>query len=161
VAEAAKGFIDKFLKTHVNQGASGEVFRAARRFALVAFAGEYASSLGTTGWPESEATRATVACFKTRLDRRGSVGAGDTEAASAQVRLFLTLHGGSRFETICADDESKVERTGARDRVGFRQEIPEEESDSGGQADKEEDSENRTYVYYVLPEAFRREVAKG
>src|ERR1035437_9877056 len=45
-AEAAKGFMEKFLKTHVPERASGEVFRAARRFALVAFAGEYASSLG-------------------------------------------------------------------------------------------------------------------
>src|ERR1017187_8231355 len=48
VAEAAKGFMEKFLKTHVPERASGEVFRAARRFSLVAFAGEYASSLGIT-----------------------------------------------------------------------------------------------------------------
>src|ERR1039457_5426789 len=60
VGEKAKGFLRKFLETYVNEHASGEVFRAARRFALVAFAGEYASNHGITGWPEGEATRAAV-----------------------------------------------------------------------------------------------------
>jgi uncharacterized protein (DUF927 family) len=162
VGEKAEALIKKFLETQVQKPASGEVFRAARRFALVAFAGEYASSLGITGWPRDEALRAAIICFKSWLDRRGSMGAGDTEAAIAQVRHFLTLHGGSRFETICPDDDSKVERTSARDRVGFRQELPDEESSSDSQAENPgEDSEDGAYVYYVLPEAFRRELAKG
>src|ERR1019366_3658173 len=105
VAGAAKGFITKFLEAQVNPKAAGEIFRAARRFALVAFAGEYASSLDITGWAEGEATKAAVTCFKAWLDRRGSLGAGDTEAALTQIRHFLTLHGGSRFETICVDDD--------------------------------------------------------
>lgn len=164
VAEAASGFIKKSLDTHVNQRSAGEVFRAARRFALVAFAGEYASSLGITGWPEGEATKASVTCFKAWLDRRGSVGAGDIEAAIAQVRLFLTLHGGSRFETICQDDDTKVERTGARDRVGFREESPDEESITGSSdpaANSAEESEHRSYRYYILPATFRKEVCRG
>jgi putative DNA primase/helicase len=162
VAAEANAFLRKFLETHVLEHASGEVSRAARRFALVAFAGEYASSLGTTGWPEGEAMRAAVTCFRAWLDQRGSVGAGDIEAAIVQVRHFLTLHGGSRFETICSDDESKVERTGARDRVGFRLEISDEEPTSGDQAEKpEENSEHAAYVYYVLPGALKRELAKG
>lgn len=162
VAEEANGFLRKFLETHVDARASGEVSRAARRFALVAFAGEYSSSLGITGWPQGEAMRAAVTCFKSWLDQRGSIGAGDTEAAIVQVRHFLTLHGGSRFETICSDDDSKVERTGARDRVGFRQEIPDEEPTSGDRSgSSEENLENRSYVYYVLPGAFKRELAKG
>src|ERR1035441_272312 len=162
VAEAAKGFMEKFLKTHVPERASGEVFRAARRFALVAFAGEYASSLGITGWPEGEAARAAVTCYKSWLDQRGSMGAGDIEAAIVQVRHFLTLHGGSRFETICPDDDSKIEKTNARDRVGFPQEMPHEEPNAGSQAENPgEDSENGAYVYYVLPEAFRQELAEG
>jgi putative DNA primase/helicase len=158
-AEAAKGFMEKFLKTHVPERASGEVFRAARRFSLVAFAGEYASSLGITGWPEGEAARAAVTCYKSWLDQRGSMGAGDTEAAIVQVRHFLTLHGASRFETICPDDDSKVEKTNARDRVGFRQEIPDEEPSEA--ESPEENSEHGAYVYYVLPAAFKRELAKG
>src|ERR1035437_531831 len=161
-ADAAKGFMEKFLKTHVPERASGEVFRAARRFSLVAFAGEYASSLGITGWPEGEAARAAVTCYKSWLDQRGSMGAGDTEAAIVQVRHFLTLHGASRFETICSDDDSKVEKTNARDRVGFRQEIPDEEPSSDSEAENPgEDSENGAYVYYVLPGTFKRELAKG
>ena len=159
VAGEAKGFLRKFLETYVNERASGEVFRAARRFALVAFAGEYASSLDITGWSEGEATRAAVTCFKSWVDLRGSLGAGDIEAAIVQVRHFLTLHGGSRFETICPDDDTKVERTGARDRVGFRQEISDEEPASADQA--EESAQNNAYVYYVLPVAFKKELARG
>ena len=165
VAEAAKGFLEKFIETHVSPRASGEVFRAARRFGLVAFAGEYASDLEITGWPDGEATRAAVACFKAWLERRGSSGPGDVEAAISQVRLFLTLHGGSRFETICTDDEAKVERIGARDRVGFRLEVPAEETESGSGSDfgdsSDEGSEHKLFVYYVLPGAFRREICKG
>lgn len=52
VATAASGFIAKFLETHVNPKAAGEIFRAARRFGLVAFAGECASDMGITGWPK-------------------------------------------------------------------------------------------------------------
>jgi uncharacterized protein (DUF927 family) len=159
VAEAAKGFMEKFLKTHVPERASGEVFRAARRFALVAFAGEYASSLGITGWPEGASARAAVTCYKSWLDKRGSLGAGDTEAAIVQVRHFLTLHGASHFETICPDDDTKVEKTNARDRVGFRQEIPDEEPSEA--ESPVENSEHSAYVYYVLPEAFKGVLAKG
>jgi uncharacterized protein (DUF927 family) len=159
VAETAKGFMEKFLKTHVPERASGEVFRAARRFALVAFAGEYASSLGITGWPEGEAVRAAVTCYKSWLDQRGSTGAGDTEAAIVQVRHFLTLHGASHFETICSDDDTKVEKTNARDRVGFRQEIPDEEPSEA--ESPVENSEHSAYVYYILPEAFKGVLAKG
>ena len=161
VANAAKGFIAKFLETQVNPKAAGEIFRAARRFGLVAFAGECASDMGITGWPEGEATKAAVTCFRAWLERRGSLGAGDTEAAIAQIRLFLTLNGASRFETICADDGTKVEKTFTRERVGFREEILEEGADPAGGFSTEEDSENMLFVYYVLPVAFRKEVCQG
>jgi putative DNA primase/helicase len=161
VADAAKGFIAKFLEAHVNPKAAGEIFRAARRFALVAFAGEYATSLDITGWPEGESTKAAVICFKAWLERRSSLGAGDTEAAIAQIRLFLTLNGASRFETICVDDASKVEKTFTRDRVGFREQILEDGVNSAGEVGGDEDSENMLFVYYVLPVAFRKEVCKG
>ena len=164
VEEKAKGLMEKFLQTQVQQPASGEVLRAARRFALVAVAGEYASGLGITGWPKDEALRAAITCFRSWKDRRGSLGAGDVEAAIVQVRLFLTLHGGSRFETICTDDDTKVERTGARNRVGFRQEIPDEELNSGGgdpAGKSTEECEHRSYVYYVQLATFRKEVCRG
>ena len=42
----------------VPEGASGQVERVAARFALVAVAGELATSASLTGWPEGEAERA-------------------------------------------------------------------------------------------------------
>jgi putative DNA primase/helicase len=38
--------------------------RAARRFALVALAGELAREAGIIGWPEGEALKAALACFE-------------------------------------------------------------------------------------------------
>ncbi|UUS15829.1 hypothetical protein NMB32_10160 [Stenotrophomonas sp. CD2] len=57
---------DRFLATYVPEDASGEVRRVAERFAVVAFAGELASSCRhrITGWPKGEATRGVAACFR-------------------------------------------------------------------------------------------------
>jgi putative DNA primase/helicase len=156
VPEVARGFIQKFLNLHVPSSACGEVSRAARRFALVAFAGEYASSMGVTGWEEGEAMRAAVVCFKSWLERRGSLAAGDTESAISQVRNFITANGSGRFETICPDDDAQVEKAAIHNRAGFRQEV----ADADGAADDNEPEQKR-YIYLVLPEAFRREVCRG
>jgi len=65
---------DQFLKRHVPTEASGEVRRAASRFALVAAAGELATAAGITGWPEHESMSAAQVCFGSWLGRRGATG---------------------------------------------------------------------------------------
>ena len=59
----------EFLTYYVPEGASGQVQRFARRFALVATARELATKLGITGWEQGEALTGTVACFKAWLGR--------------------------------------------------------------------------------------------
>ncbi len=53
------------------KGAGNQVGRAINRFALVAAAGELATRLGVTGWPEGEAIRAVRVCLKAWLAERG------------------------------------------------------------------------------------------
>jgi uncharacterized protein (DUF927 family)/phage/plasmid primase-like uncharacterized protein len=118
--------------------AGGQVLRVARRFALVAVAGEMATRYGLTGWAEGEAVRAAQRCFHSWMQTFG--GAANVEARTilSQVRAFFEAHGSSRFEAWDADETQRVVN-----RAGFRRGLEGE------------------YTYYVLPEAFRREVCEG
>ena len=146
VCGAIQSFGRGFQNQHVPAGSAGEVSRAANRFALVAAAGELATEAGITGWKEGEAEGAASVCFESWLNRRGSTGVGDVEAAIQQVRAFLEAHGASRFQSL----ETKHDRSGSPvqerviNRVGFK---------SG-------DADGKT-EFLVLPQAFRAEVCRG
>ncbi|WP_270664523.1 MULTISPECIES: DUF927 domain-containing protein [unclassified Aeromonas] len=79
------------------QGAGNQVGRAINRFALVAAAGELATRLGVTGWPEGEALRAVRVCLKAWLAERGHLGNKEDAATLEQVRGFVTAHQYTRF----------------------------------------------------------------
>ncbi|MFL4618367.1 DUF927 domain-containing protein [Stenotrophomonas maltophilia] len=133
---------DRFLATYVPEDASGEVRRVAERFAVVAFAGELASSCRhrITGWPKGEATRGVAACFQAWLQRRGGSGSADTDELLSRVRAFFEAHGESRLEPLRSPEGTVP----VRDRVGFRR------FDEVGLTE-----------YLVLQEAFRRELCAG
>ena len=78
--------------------ADGQVRNVARRFALLAIAGELATSGGITGWASIDVREAISACFRAWLAERGTVGAREDARAVAQVRDFLSRHGATRFE---------------------------------------------------------------
>lgn len=79
------------------KGAGNQVGRAINRFALVAAAGELATRLGVTGWPEGEAIRAVRVCLKAWLVERGHLGNKEDSATLEQVRGFVTAHQYTRF----------------------------------------------------------------
>jgi putative DNA primase/helicase len=120
-----------------------EVFRAAKRFALVAFAGEMASSLGVTGWQAKEAINAAEIIFRAWFDNRAGRGSSDAERAISQIRAFIEAHGTSRFEMLTASDES-LDTSRINNRAGFR---------------KVNDAGEMEYLF--LPEIFRSEVCRG
>jgi uncharacterized protein (DUF927 family) len=120
-------------------GTSGQTERVARRFALVAVAGEIATAYRLTGWPEGEAIAAARRCFEAWLAGfGGGVGRREDREILAHVRGFIEAHGQSRFQQWDASDAQKV-----IDRAGFWRDV-------GG--------ERR---YYVLTETFRREMCAG
>jgi putative DNA primase/helicase len=135
-AKAMRNFRNAFIAENVPDGASGEVIRAASRFAVVAAAGESAEEV--TGWPEGEARRAAATMFKSWLAGRGTKGSSDMEAAIRQVRAFIESHGASRFQSD-GDEEVRV-----INRVGFKRK---DETDG--------------MEYLILPEAFKKEVCAG
>jgi len=146
VCEAVRNFSQDFLKKHVPDGSSGEVSRAAGRFALVGAAGELATEFGVTEWREGEAEGAAKACFDAWLDSRGSTRGGDAEAAIRQVRAFIEAHGNSRFQPLAPRHDSGGNEIHERviDRVGFKSVEPEGVTE-----------------FLILPESFRQEVCKG
>jgi uncharacterized protein (DUF927 family) len=111
----------------------------ARRFALVAVAGEMAVHYGLTGWQRGDSERAAKACFASWLEGFGGIGNREERDVLAQVRAFFEAHGASRFEDVAATDDQRIVN-----RAGFYRTGP------GGVRE-----------FLVLPEAFKTEVCKG
>jgi len=131
--------IHEFVTEVVPVGASGQIERVARRFGLVAVAGELATHYGLTGWQEGEADRAAKACFATWLEGFGGIGNREERTLLAQVRAFFDQHGASRFQHIEDNTDTRI-----INRVGFWRE-----------------TESDTREHIVLSEAFRTDLCAG
>lgn len=127
-----------FAAAHAPQGAAGQVLRVARRFGLVAVAGELATRYGLTGWAEGSASDAAARCFASWLEGFGGPGRREDRTLLRQVRAFFEAHGASRFQHV-DDVEGRVPN-----RAGFVR----NGSDGARQ-------------FLVLPEAFRSELCAG
>lgn len=127
-----------FGSTHLPKDAGGQAARVCNRFAIIAIAGEIATDAGITGWQQGDAIAAAGICFKAWLDSRGGSGNQERTAILSSVKAFLESHGESRFADI-ADTTNRV----TINRAGFRK-----CTDAGQE-------------YFVLPEAYRREVCAG
>jgi len=140
--EQIKGGIDslrrEFLSEFLPAGVDGQSRRVGGRFALVAAAGELATTLGVTGWPPGTASDAAAQCFRAWLDRRGGTDNREEVEALATVKHFVEAHGESRF----TDEDTDTERVTIH-RAGFRRKV----------AGKTQ--------YLFLPEVFKREVCVG
>lgn len=123
----------------VPKGAAGQVERVARRFALVAVAGELATKFELTGWTSGESEQAAAVCFASWLEGFGGIGNREERAVLSQVGAFFEAHGASRFEDISATAEQRIVN-----RAGFFR-----DSLGGGRE------------FLVLPEAFKNEVCRG
>lgn len=129
---------EQFIKENVPANASGQVYRVAERFALIAVGGELATQFNITGWQPGEAKQAASTCFKAWLEQRGSLGNQERTVIIEQVQAFFEAHGTSRFEDLHVGTMQRI-----ANRVGFKR----------TQDDKSE--------YLVLPEMFRRELCAG
>ncbi|WP_420170563.1 DUF927 domain-containing protein [Pseudomonas alloputida] len=144
--------VEQFIAQNLPASASGQVQRAALRFGLAGAAGELATALGVTGWPDGAALTAARVCLHAWLAERGGAGNMEGEAIMARLRQIIERFGESRFtrwESIAA----KIDEHGPRtiDRLGFRKTM---EHGMG-------DTMHTTITYYVLPEAWRSEVFRG
>ncbi len=119
----------------------GQAHRVCERFALIAMAGELASTNGVTGWKSGEALSAAKRCFLEWLGARG--GASNTEpgAIIEAVRGFISKHEEARFTDLNPDPNAMYRAT--INRAGWRRKV--------GEARE----------YYVDPTVFKTEVCAG
>lgn len=99
-SERLRAEIKRIAAELTPQGAGNQVGRAINRFALVAAAGELATRLGVTGWPEGEALRAARVCLRAWLEERGHLGNKEGAATLAQIRAFMRAHQYTRFVDV-------------------------------------------------------------
>jgi uncharacterized protein (DUF927 family) len=96
LADGVRQFVEEFAPAN----AGGQIERVARRFGLIAVAGETATRYGLTGWPKHECERAAAKCFASWLESFGWTGNREERELLAQVQSFLEQHGASRFEDM-------------------------------------------------------------
>ncbi|KTD11921.1 inner membrane protein [Legionella gratiana] len=129
----------QFVDNVINQEATGQITRVARRFALVATAGELATQFGLTGWQQGDSFKAANLCFQSWQETFGTDGNREDRAILAQVRAFFESHGTSRFDNVKAPNNERIQNRAGFYRVddeGFRQ-------------------------FMVLPEVYKNELCKG
>lgn len=144
----------------VPKGASAQVKRVARRFGVVAAAGELATAHGLTNWPTGCATDATQACFNLWLDGFGKEGNKEDRQVVEALRTFIDQYGTSRFEPLSSRPDVRVQK-----RAGFYRpapQPPDDDDDDGlneGVACSDHLDDGREYL--VLPDVFRSEICDG
>ena len=162
-------FTPAFLASNVPPESDGQVQRVATRFALVAMGGELATEAGLTGWPEGEATRAVIACFKSWLaNRPGGTGSGERARMLAQVRRWLQLNGVGRFTYWHRALDDRAPDKGVR--AGYRRLVTSDgkpinkNSDhmrEFGETMTPADAEETSVEYFVFADVFEAEVCEG
>lgn len=141
--------LDRFLTNYLYAAVAqeqGQVRSVAKRFAMVAAAGELARDYGVLPWTAGEAMRACGACFSAWLAKRGGAGPAEEAAALQQVRAFFEAHGEARFTPLSPDfgtEASAPEATRTANRAGFRR------------------YQDGLLEYLVLPATWTGEVCKG
>lgn len=149
ISEQVRKYREKFIVSVIEgkNDVTGEVRRAAGRFALVAYAGELAREIGILPVADGEPEEAAKLLFEKWCSSRGTFGALDEERAVRQVRLFIEQHGASRFERELSSDEAD----------SFDPEDAEKVINRAGYYRFREGQGQ----YWFLREVFRNEVCKG
>jgi uncharacterized protein (DUF927 family) len=150
-ADAGNKFIGWFVDRVVEPGASEQVVRAAKKFALIAFAGELATLLAVTPWRKGEAREAAKEAFNRWVEKRGGAGSHEERQAIDQVRLMIEQHGESRFERVedyaragtDVSESTVIDEGRVRDRLGWRK------------------GDGPAREWFVPPETWKAEVCAG
>jgi putative DNA primase/helicase len=113
------------LESKLPAEADAQVREVVRRFALVATAGELATTAGILPWAKGEAFRAAGTMMMRWLDHRGSADtSSEAQSVLARVRHFLVQHGVSRFPLFRKTPGGVLEEVAAdrpmQNRAGWR-----------------------------------------
>jgi uncharacterized protein (DUF927 family) len=112
--------IDAFVAENAS-GLTGQAQRAARRFGLIAAAGELAIKFGVVPWKKGKPTEAAAWACKQWTDAHGGMTESfEVQQAIEQVRSFLERYGESRFDPVGGNYNGGVPSHIINDRAGWR-----------------------------------------
>ena len=92
----AKQLVNDFMSNYSDL--APQAHRVAKRFAIVAAAGEMATLAGITGWQSGQATTAVMTCLNNWLDNYGRDGEHEQRQIIEHIKAFIEQHGSSRFQ---------------------------------------------------------------
>lgn len=170
LAERLAAMVDELRADMLPNGGGEQVRRVARRFALVAAAGELASEAGITGWPAGTASAGVRRCFDDWLAARGHLDNGEDAQALAQVKSWIEKNGDALLTWMHRAHDDRRPNTALR--AGFKRLVGEDGNpialdaaasyhESNLDDARKSDRFNATADYLILPEAWKREVCKG
>lgn len=133
--------IQRIVEGVAEASASGQIARVARRFALVAVAGEIATEARIVAWSKGEALSAARSCFRAWLAEFGDDGSREDRRLIDRLKQFVRIHGSSRFENLDSTGRDGIERI--HNRAGFVR------VNSSGRR------------YWLLQETFENEICAG
>ena len=92
----AKQLVNDFMSNYSDL--APQAHRVAKRFAIVAAAGEMATLAAITGWQAGQATTAVMTCLDNWLDNYGRDGEHEQRQIIEHIKAFIEQHGSSRFQ---------------------------------------------------------------
>jgi uncharacterized protein (DUF927 family) len=98
--EDIRASIGDFLNGILSYTAEPQLARAAERFALIAIAGELATTFGILPWQQGDASSAAEWAFKLWVSERGSRKPQEFITGIEQVRHFMEQFADSRFQDV-------------------------------------------------------------
>lgn len=129
-----------FIDATRTDDADGQVRRVADRFALLAAAGDIATTLNLTGWPTGTAHNTILRCFMDWLQDRGGIGAGEVAEARRRIAEAVQVHGNSRFQHWAKNGSERMLIT---NRLGFVK------------RDSNPNQEGLDHSYFFMPEPLK------
>ena len=105
-ANQAYEYIAQFMAMYSQ--ANEQANRVAKRFAIVAAAGELATLAGVTGWQAGQAMTAAKICLDSWLTHEGTTGNREEHQIITQVQAFIQAHGSSRFSDWDSESYERV-----------------------------------------------------
>ena len=113
----AKQLIEDFMSQYSDL--APQAHRVAKRFAIVAAAGEMATQANITGWQVGQATTAVRVCLDNWLDNYGRDGEHEQRQIIEHIKAFIEQHGSSRFQPCYRSTRLDFEER-TPNRVGYR-----------------------------------------
>jgi putative DNA primase/helicase len=142
--DEVRKMVDAFVASRGLTDPHGQVRRVARKFGLVAAAGELAIKLGILPWDKGEALSAAEYAFQLWLDHRGTTGSLDLKQTLERIRDLFEKSGDARFDVVLVSgDMVEFQRPPAPNRLGWTK----------GNGDDRR--------WHMLPGTFQKEICAG